>query len=573
MASRTLGWIQNPSSIESLKNTVGVFLKDSQINISLRTDKLPRLIDDVDMLKKFLNFLNQDKIEIPYADLKGKGAGGASRKNAKCSGIIQAAIHSQNINKEYVDDWSADGFLRWAISIGFLAYNSKLDICSITKLGESFVLSKNDSQDEKDILGRAYLSYPPAVRVLSLLSKEQSMTKFEIGSQLGFIGEAGFTSIPQNIYVYGYCTANKEQQKSIRSDQEGSSDKYARMICSWFIKIGWVIESPKTVTVEYANQKYTTTIGHSFSITLEGVKNLKRAYGTSSSSRIDKIVYYEMLATKTNDKDYLRSRRANIIKFIENKEKHIEVIQEYLKNKGFDEHISTIQDDLLGLSSIGLNVQKNKSLYKINDKITKLEVPLTIVEKTDLTIIKDKIREKLKTVNHKYLNLIDLSFDGKSNRDFEIQTIDLLTNELDFLGVRLGDTRKPDGIISHDKNGVIIDNKAYSSGYSLPISQADEMIRYIDENKERDSKFNNNCWWNSFNPSVDRFYFLFISSIFSGSFAERLKHISHRTNINGGALNSENLLYIAEALKSGDLSYDNFFGFFKNEEILYDDIS
>ena len=40
-----------------------------------------------------------------------------------------------------------------------------------------------------------FLSYPPFVRLLSLLSENECMTKFEIGCQLGFIGEAGFTSV------------------------------------------------------------------------------------------------------------------------------------------------------------------------------------------------------------------------------------------------------------------------------------------------------------------------------------------------------------------------------------------
>ena len=43
--SRTFGWVQNPSSIKSLKNAVGVFIKDSEINISLRKDKFIRLIN------------------------------------------------------------------------------------------------------------------------------------------------------------------------------------------------------------------------------------------------------------------------------------------------------------------------------------------------------------------------------------------------------------------------------------------------------------------------------------------------------------------------------------------------
>ncbi len=68
-------------------------------------------------------------------------------------------------------------------------------------------------------------------------------------------------------------------------------------------------------------------------------------------------------------------------------------------------------------------------------------------EKTHILELKDRLREELKYIDHRYLGLIDLAYDGNASRDFEIQTIDLLTNELDFKGMRLGESRKPDGVI------------------------------------------------------------------------------------------------------------------------------
>lgn len=154
-----------------------------------------------------------------------------------------------------------------------------------------------------------------------------------------------------------------------------------------------------------------------------------------------------------------------------------------------------------------------------------------------------------------------------AKRDFEIQTIDLLINELKFKGVRLGESRKPDVIISYGINGVIIDNKAYSTGYNLPINQADEMIRYIEENQNRDEKINSNKWWESFDEKIKDFNYLFVSSFFKGNFKNNLKHIANRTGVNGGAINVENLLYFAEELKSGRLSYIDSFKTYDNDEI------
>ena len=42
---------------------------------------------------------------------------------------------------------------------------------------------------------------------------------------------------------------------------------------------------------------------------------------------------------------------------------------------------------------------------------------------------------------------------------------------------------KPDGIYYDGSCGMIVDTKAYAKGYALPVGQADEMIRYIEENK------------------------------------------------------------------------------------------
>ncbi len=104
----------------------------------------------------------------------------------------------------------------------------------------------------------------------------------------------------------------------------------------------------------------------------------------------------------------------------------------------------------------------------------------------------DEVLTHFLHINHKYLVLIDLGFDVNSDREYELQTADLLTGELDFNGSRLGDTRKPDICVYYDENGIIIDNKAYGKGYSLPIKQADEMIRYIEENQKRDRNLNSN---------------------------------------------------------------------------------
>lgn len=566
MADRTLGWIQNPSSFENLKNVVSVFDKNTELYNEILNTKLHSLVEDLDLRNKLLSEMRKESLEMDYVLLKGHGIkSGQKRSDAKCSGIVQAAITTQG-GRAYTDDWTADGFLRWGISIGLLDYDSEKDTVSITQLGKDFVYS--DSEDlDKEILTTAFLSYPPAVRILTLLENGEHLTKFELGKQLGGLGEAGFTSIPQDLYIQAIELAADKDKASIRSNTEGSADKYARMISGWLSKVGLVQRIEKEVSTKIGNVEYKVKIGHSFRITLKGIKELKRARGISSYSKTDKIVYWQMLATKGKDRDYIRNRRGHIINSITNRDRTLEDIKVYLSENDIKESIATIEDELKVIEAIGLSVKHGRNGYSIDDNIIKLAIPRTKISKTNVLELKDKVRDRLKYVDHRYLALIDLAYDGTANRDFEIQTIDLLINELKFKGVRLGESRKPDGIISYNINGVIIDNKAYSTGYNLPINQADEMIRYIEENQTRDEKINSNKWWESFDEKVKDFNYLFVSSFFKGNFKNNLKHIANRTGVNGGAINVENLLYFAEELKAGRLSYVDSFTMYDNDEI------
>ena len=572
MAERTLGWIQNPSSFENLKSVVSVFDKNTDIYKEILNTKIPNLVNDIELKEKLIAEMRKDPLKMDYVLLKGHGIkSGQKRANAECSGIVQAAIITQG-GREYTDDWTADGFLRWGISIGLLDYDTEKDTVSITELGEKFVKSKSDDSD-KEILTTAFLSYPPAVRILTLLESGDHLTKFELGKQLGGLGEAGFTSIPQDLYIQAIELASDTDKVSIRSNTEGSADKYARMISGWLAKVGLVQRVEKQVSTKIGNTEYSVNIGHSFRITLKGIKELKRARGLSSYPKTEKIVYWQMLATKGKDRDYIRNRRGHIIKAINNRERNLENIKAYLLENNIDESITTIEDEIKVIEAMGLSLKKSRNGYVIDDNIIKLEIPRTKISKTNVLELKDKVRDKLKHVNHRYLALIDLAYDGTANRDFEIQTIDLLINELKFKGVRLGESRKPDGIISYNINGVIIDNKAYSTGYNLPINQADEMIRYIEENQTRDKKINPNKWWESFDDKVKDFNYLFVSSYFKGNFKSNLKHIANRTGVNGGAINVENLLYFAEELKAGRISYLGSFKMYNNDEIYVGDIS
>lgn len=132
----------------------------------------------------------------------------------------------------------------------------------------------------------------------------------------------------------------------------------------------------------------------------------------------------------------------------------------------------------------------------------------------------------------------------------------------------MGDTRKLDVCVCYGGNGLIIDNKAYSKGYPFPMSQADEMVRYIEENEARQSSINQNQWWKIFEVNVSNFNYAFVSGKFIGGFKDRLNNICERTGVSGGAINTINLLLLAEELKSGRMSYPKCFSYFNtNDEV------
>ena len=377
----------------------------------------------------------------------------------------------------------------------------------------------------------------------------------------------GFTSVPQNLFVHALKTSKPEERNKIKNNVEGDSDKYARMICGWLSKLGWVKLESKTVTEKLGKQEYTEEIGMSYIITLEGRRQLTIAQGQSSHKKIPKIVHWESLATKPADSVYLRNRRAHIIKYINSDRKTTAQIQAHLASLGFSENENTILDDIHNFTNIGISVQDSGDTFKITDEIVGLNIPVNDghSKKSDITKIKDNIRDKLKTVNHKYLSLIDLAYDSKADRDFEIQTIALLVNETGFEGCHLGGSRRPDGIIYKNAQGIIIDNKAYSKGFSLPIGEQDKMLRYIEDCQNKNAAITPNEWWTNISDCVSEVSFLFVSSFFSTDISAKLSQLSLRAKIQGGAISAPNLLLLAEKIKSGNMSYSDSFLFFKKK--------
>ena len=554
-SKRSFGWSQDASDFSSLKKVVQIFDSNSEFHSDLVNNRIPELVSDKKLALYFQSTLKSQPLKIKYSDLVGSHS--TPRKNSPCNGIIQASVCGQV--KKYLSDWASDSFLRWAHLCGFIKYNGDDDTFEISDDGIVYSNTIDNSEEEKECLLNALLKYPPVSRILQLLSNGEHLSKFEIGSQLGFVGDEGFTSLPQNILLSSLATTENLKEKSkMKSEWDGSSDKYARQICKWLEKLNLVRQTEKEYKVKVGNLETIEKLGQAYIITPDGLKAYRRLQGVNKVSKISKNVYWEMLCPKATDRNYIRNRRAYLIKFLSDSNNPLSLskLQEKLKEVQFDESEESIKDDLIGLQNIGLFIKESSKGFLLNDNIQNLIIPINSIGtgKSDTLRLKDFCRSLLRTVSHNYLNLVDLAYDPKSNRQFEMEVVDLFVSECGFSGLHLGGSRKPDGIIYTNglKNdyGTIIDTKAYSKGYSLPISQADEMRRYVEENNKRDSKINPNKWWNHFPEIINNFTFLFVSSEFSGQFQDRLNNITATTGINGSVMNVVNLLLLAENIKS-----------------------
>lgn len=565
---RTFGWVQDPSDFESLIKVVSIFDNKSETHKELVNEKIDRLIEERDGKSHFLEVLNSIPLKIKYADLVGTSF--TPRSSARCNGIVQATVKGQV--RDFISDWPADNFVRWAQALGFIKYNYFDDSFEITEEGLNLTGAKT-IEEKEDILIDSLLSYPPAVRILNLLSDGKVKTKFELGKNLGFIGEDGFTSIPQDVLIMTLATTEDTKERNkLRTDTEGSSDKYARMIAKWLSKLGLLVQVAKEVELNIGGKNYKEKIGQSYMITAKGIQSLNKVNGRSRHKRISKNISWEMLATKGTDRNYIRTRRALIIKsLIECKSGlTLEEIRDRLEIQTISELFTVVKDDIDGLINIGLNIEKIGEKYYFNDEINDFIIPIIEnSEKSEFTQEKDNLREKLDTLSHEYLSLVDLAFDSQQNRLFEMKTVELLTKECNYKRVHLGGSRKPDGIIytenSTDNYGVIIDTKAYSNGYNLPISQVDEMVRYVEENNKREKERNSNEWWKEFGDNINKFYFSFISGKFIGNIEEKLQRITIFTNVYGNAMTIITLLYLANEIKANRLKTMEVVKYFDNK--------
>lgn len=586
MKIRTYGWIQNPSDFNKLRKTIEIFDSSSAHYQMLKNEVIQREIKYFDDIRENLqNKLNNNIEYFSYAELVGSsldkyGNSAKKRSDAEANSLIQISLIPQQYKKTgkmYSDDWTSDGFLRWAVSLNLVAVNRKTDIFYITEKGKKFIETKPNSNEETIFLRKLFLSYPPATRVLEILSSNKNKTsfsKFEIGSKLGFVGEPGFTSYGHAIMLDWLKSASSTQEvRKIRSDVEGTSDKYARMICSWLQKVGYVSTEQGE---ELESSSFALRGFQKYEITARGKHALAQSKGNSSNPQQEKFLMWEFLGVKGQTREYNRMRRAKIIKFLESSTSYKDLLI-YMKEEGFKDDEKIILNDIKGINNSGIRISLNKNKITLLDKINNFSLPDIQVNLSDIE--KRTLKKKEKFLNYidfddKYIELLEIAYDGRRNRDFEILTASLFNDIYNIRAEHLGGGRKPDGVAYTNDYGIIFDTKAYKNGYGKNISEADKMIRYIQDNKLRSTNRNPNEWWGVFPNTIPNecFYFLWISSKFISNFEDQIEYTYEATNQKGAALNVEQLLIGANEVYNGNIDIKDLYNYFNNQEIFFKDI-
>ena len=580
---RTFGWVQNPSNFDNLKKTVQVFDPTSNHYKNLQDHIVNEVIYFPEDKNKFQDALDDHVCEFSYKYLVGSKIdknrkSPKSRKDSVANSLLQISILPQSAKTKgrlYTDNWTADGFLRWAVSLNFLSHNRVTDTFKITSLGKKYSASENGSIEERNILREAMLSYPPASRVMTLLAdSKKPMTKFAIGKQLGFVGEGGFTSYDEDLMIDWIKNVNSANEaKKIRTDIEGTSDKYARMICGWLIKLNYV----KKRATKYINSADEQITGfQEYSLTGEGLHAINKANGSSKNKSRSKFIMWEFFATEgprnsEQSREFIRTRRAYTLKSL--KHHHtLSSILEFLKRYGIYEEQETLLADLHKLITFGIRISIKGNSIKLLDTINDFSIPNQTFTLAEADVTSEKIKNHFRRVTklpERYLELLDIAFDSKRNRDFEIVTAGLFKEIYGLESIHLGGANKPDGVIYSDKFGIILDTKAYEKGYGKHISQIDEMVRYIEDNRLRDTTRNPNKWWEKFGENIpeDNFYYLWVSGKFLPSFSEQLMQTNYRTNVNGGGLEVKQLLLGADAVQKKKLDINSLPNYMDNKVI------
>ena len=469
--------------------------------------------------------------------------------NALMRAIFEHRTELGDIRKKWT--WDARCRIKAICACGMVELDRDLQGYRLTPLGQELCESSKSSilyrgkrilsDDEKAIFRKGLLTNPPVLRVLNILNENRkngngSMSKYDVGSKLGFVGDVGFTHFEAEFVARSGKSFN---------DAEGDADKWARTILSWLSQVDWVIKVESADVLGKSLPLYTT------------VYEVDRVLQYPARSTI-KYIPQEMLCSDHHPfADVVQQRRVAILKILSNKPyMAIADLLSAVIELGIDTDEETLAFDVLNLRQAGIQISKERSFYRLTDKI-KLDIipeqkPVTLQQKVDgiekqiehyVMVYEDSLPSRLVD------NLIRYGYDGTNSASLFEMTVEKLFSFMGYEAQCLGQGhgRVADVIAKYRDSfyaksyGLIIDTKAYEK-YNFPAGDVRKMKEYIVLHGAE-----------LMQDMIPRHAFAFISMAFTTPDGP-LVEIANDTAVNGTAIDVFSLMELSSKVAKQEVS-------------------
>lgn len=508
------GWVQNTSNLSTIRDTV---------------DLVPAEGIDHNTLMRSIYFSRQEK-----GDIKKKWTWDARcRIKAICAtGMVEL-------------DRSVSGYKLTALGT---------ELKSAPHNPSLFKGKRILSPEEKEIFKKGLLTNPPVIRVLNVLNESRRngnipLSKYDVGSQLGFVGDIGFTHFEAE-YV-------ASMGKSF-NDKEGDADKWARTIISWLSQVGWVVKGDSAEIYGKTLPRYTTTF--------EVDRILQ--YGAKSTT---KYIPQEMLCSEHHAfPQVVQERRIAILKELSKAPTvRVDALLSTLNNNGIEIDEETLKFDLINLKQAGINVEKELSCYRLADKVKLDIIPEKTREAATVNDVEKAITHYVTTYAETLParlvdNLIRYGYGGTDTAALFEAAVDkffkLIGYDSNCLGQ--GHGRVADVIVKYraaqyaKSYGLIVDAKAYSK-YNFPVGDVRKMKEYIDLHGAE-----------LLADKIPKHAFAFVSMDFTNPIAH-LQEIADETAINGTAITVYELFKLGDMVAQGKISIADIFPRFTTNQLFH----
>lgn len=582
--NRALGLGQDVAQdMTEIVRVAALFKKDSKIHNELENGLLRAVTLDVGAPRDLYDFLFDalSTTELSSAQLITRTS--KEGRMPYASGLVRAIFKGQK--SPAITDWPASNYVSVAVALGLIDLDYKLDVYKLTQLGlEAVELFDNGDQRLNEFMLNRLYEYPYAAWLIRLVNDQpgKEYSKFDLGEAFGFIDEPGFVSLPEEQYLDALALAESmddiNYKKEVKSNYESTADKYMRWLAGVLVNYGLLSKQTKKIDYSWNGTTNILSVGPSYRVTAKGIGALKRVNGGSKYPRSRKRIRWEYLATKVKNASVRKTTRALILKYLSESPNGLSSID--LAQK-INNEITTLEaipeqitDDIRGLNRIGIEIISNENKFILKDKLYDFDIPIKAGEslkKDSIEILKDKLRVHLKKIDHSYLKGIDLAYKSKTsnqeNTQFEILSTQLFVDEVGYTGEHLGGVNKPDGYAYNQQEVWIIDSKAYHDGFTVDAGHLDPMRRYLDELKQRDS-MNSNGWWQAIPAGTSERLFVYVSGSFRGQYKKQISKFRSSVGINGGLLEYQKLLILAEKIKGNSITLTEFKNYILDDSLI-----